>query len=319
MKKRIQVSVVMTYYNGSRFVKDLLLSLSVQQQYFDELLIMDDCSSQEETTFLKKEINEIGLMAKTHYIKNKKNLGYARNFYRGLEEAKGHVLFLCDQDDIWNVNKIKEMTTVMHQHPQLNLLCCDIKPIYSDPNAPRWDSKNLKEMVNDGSIEICSDIRRNHHLRRSGCTMCVKKDFYMSIAQYWIDEWAHDDYLWKFAVYSHSCAIYHRELHLRRLHADNTSELKIRTRTWRIEELNLMLNQHKSLEKWINTEGHDEMLIVMVRHNIQALRYRIKFLQSRNPFLGFYVLFKYFDTYPRGWKGALMDIYLTYIGTHQIK
>ena len=314
---KMKVSVVMTYYNGSRFVKELLDSLAEQYEAFNELVIMDDCSQALESQYLNDVVEKSSIKEKVRYIYNKKNLGYAGNFLRGMNEAKGDLLFLCDQDDIWDKHKISLMTEIMEHHLELNLLCCDIKPIYSDEDAPRWDSKNLKEMLDDNSLEYCSDIKRNHHLRRSGCTMCVRKNFFTSNAEYWVEGWAHDDFLWKLAVYSKSCAIYHNVLHLRRLHTSNTSELKVRTRAWRIDELQQMLNQHKSLEKMIEQLPDAKEPNKIVKHNEDALLKRIDFLKSKNPFSWLVILLKYFDTYPRGWKGALMDVYLAYVGTHK--
>lgn len=311
----IRVSIVLTYYNGSNYLHEQLSSIAKQTLRPDEIIIMDDCSDKEEAYYLLNEIRECKLNKISTIITNERNIGYAENFRKGIKAAQGKYIFLCDQDDVWMDSKIKEMVSILDNDMDINLLCCDIEPFYSDENAPRWDPHSLKDMINDSSLEKCNDIRKNHHLRRSGCTMAIRKTFFENIDKYWIYMWPHDDFIWKMSVYNESCAIFHKILQKRRLHLNNTSELKIRTRQWRIDEIKSMIEQHKVLLKYAQEIHCEEKKSKLIQHNIKSLVLRKKFLIKKNPFLWVKIVLFYSDTYTGRWKGILLDAYLTYFNT----
>ena len=54
-------------------------------------------------------------------IKNENNLGYRKNFKKGLEIVDGDIIFLSDQDDRWHLNKIEVMVEKMSQSTILSL------------------------------------------------------------------------------------------------------------------------------------------------------------------------------------------------------
>lgn len=96
------ISVCMATYNGDKYIKDQLLSILPQLNTNDEIIISDDHSTDE-------TIEQIRALT-DHRIKiyfNEKENGYTRNFENALEKAKGDIIFLSDQDDIWLDNKVK--------------------------------------------------------------------------------------------------------------------------------------------------------------------------------------------------------------------
>lgn len=104
------VSVVMTTCNGGAFLRQQLQSLAAQSRQPEEVLILDDGSRDDTVQLIRSFIQD-----KPHWrlVENRENLGYIRNFRKGLGLARGEILFLCDQDDVWEPDKIKNMTAVM--------------------------------------------------------------------------------------------------------------------------------------------------------------------------------------------------------------
>lgn len=96
------VSVVMATYNGFRFLREQLDSI-VNQTYPNlEIIVVDDCSTDDTVVIL----NEYA--AKYPNIKvyvNEVNLGYVKNFEKGLLLSTANYISPCDQDDIWLPNK----------------------------------------------------------------------------------------------------------------------------------------------------------------------------------------------------------------------
>ena len=104
-----KVSVVLAVYNSNLFyLQSQLDSIENQVRQPDELIITDDNSSNDTLIFLKKYSKNSSLNVKI--ITNNKNVGYSQNFMNGIKVATGDVIFLCDQDDIWDRDKIKAIS-----------------------------------------------------------------------------------------------------------------------------------------------------------------------------------------------------------------
>jgi glycosyltransferase involved in cell wall biosynthesis len=96
------ISVCLTTYNGAKYIKEQLASILEQLSVNDEVVISDDKSS-DNTIEVINSINDKRI--KIH--ENKVNVGYTKNFENALSYAKGDIIFLSDQDDIWCKNKVE--------------------------------------------------------------------------------------------------------------------------------------------------------------------------------------------------------------------
>ena len=73
------ISVAMTTYNGARYIKEQLDSILNQSVPVDEIVIMDDCSTDETVEIIKSyQDRRINLTV------NSTNQGYIRNFYQAI-------------------------------------------------------------------------------------------------------------------------------------------------------------------------------------------------------------------------------------------
>ncbi len=103
MKRKI--SVAMCTYNGALFVREQLDSILAQEYLPDELVVCDDCS--EDDTLLI--LNRFAAIApfEVRVVVNKRNLGFIQNFENCLLLCTGDIIFLADQDDIWEKDKVR--------------------------------------------------------------------------------------------------------------------------------------------------------------------------------------------------------------------
>lgn len=103
----MKISIALASYNGEKYISEQLESLASQSKLPDEVVISDDCS----TDNTIKLINEFSINApfKIEIYKNDSNLGYSRNFNNALMKTTGELVFLCDQDDVWFENKIEKI------------------------------------------------------------------------------------------------------------------------------------------------------------------------------------------------------------------
>ena len=88
-------SVCVATYNGERFIEQQLRSILAQLAPEDELIVSDDGST-DKTLQIVDSIGDKRIRirhSQAHYFKH--------NFIEAMQEAKGEILFLSDQDDVW--------------------------------------------------------------------------------------------------------------------------------------------------------------------------------------------------------------------------
>lgn len=174
-----KISVAMTTYNGSKYIIKQLDSLKNQSRKIDELVICDDCSTDNTVELVNDYIKSNNLEGWNIYS-NENNLEFINNFKQAIKKTTGDIIFLCDQDDEWCVNKISTMTDIIEKNNQVKLLSCSLtfidencKP-YTPSNIPSWYQKMIstspEEITPIDFINIC-----NANFA-PGCTMCFTRE-----------------------------------------------------------------------------------------------------------------------------------------------
>ena len=89
-------SICIATYNGEKFVKEQIVSILKQISDNDEIIITDDCST-DQTINIIKEFKD----PRINIFVNDKKLGHQFNFEQSLLRCSKEIIFFCDQDDIW--------------------------------------------------------------------------------------------------------------------------------------------------------------------------------------------------------------------------
>ena len=113
-KDIIIVSVAMTTYNGEKYLREQLDSIYSQTMVPDEVVVVDDCSTDGTITILEEYKQKYGLK----YYQNQFNIGYNKNFERAIGLCKGEYIALSDQDDIWLPEKIEHTYKKLKEYPE---------------------------------------------------------------------------------------------------------------------------------------------------------------------------------------------------------
>lgn len=108
MANKPLVSVAMATYNGEKYIKEQINSILVNLKENDELIISDDGSTDKTVDIIKKYQNK----DKRINLINGPRLGVKQNFANAIKESKGKYIFLSDQDDVWEKNKIKKVLKI---------------------------------------------------------------------------------------------------------------------------------------------------------------------------------------------------------------
>lgn len=98
------VSIALCSYNGGKYIEEQIKSILNQSYTNLELIIVDDCSSDDTVEIVE---NLASADDRIKLFKNESNLGFVKNFEKAISLCNGDYIALCDQDDIWKINKIE--------------------------------------------------------------------------------------------------------------------------------------------------------------------------------------------------------------------
>ena len=118
------ISVCMASYNGEQYIGEQLNSILHQLSQKDEIVVSDDHST-DNTINVIKEIND----KRIRVIYNQGEKGYSSNFENALKHAKGDIIFLSDQDDVWIDGKVH---AVLAQLEKTEMVITDAEIVGSD-------------------------------------------------------------------------------------------------------------------------------------------------------------------------------------------
>ncbi len=108
-KDKDLVSIVMPSYNTSKYIKASIESV-INQSYTNwELIIADDCSTDDTDEVIKPYLSD----GRIRYLKNNKNSGAAVSRNYALREAKGKWIAFLDSDDLWHPEKLEKQIEFM--------------------------------------------------------------------------------------------------------------------------------------------------------------------------------------------------------------
>lgn len=129
------VSVVLCTYNGAKYLREQLESVVNQTYPLHELLIQDDGST-DGTTGIAAEY-----AAKYPFVRclqNDGKHGLNPNFFSAMRKATGDYIAICDQDDIWELDKIEKQVAAIGDH----LMCTHrTVPFSEDGSSVRYDQR----------------------------------------------------------------------------------------------------------------------------------------------------------------------------------
>ena len=129
------VSVVLCTYNGAKYLREQLESVVNQTYPLHELLIQDDGST-DGTTDIAAEY-----AAKYPFVRclqNDGKHGLNPNFFSAMRKATGDYIAICDQDDIWELDKIEKQVAAIGD----SLMCTHrTVPFSEDGSSVRYDQR----------------------------------------------------------------------------------------------------------------------------------------------------------------------------------
>jgi len=107
------VSIITPSYNSEKFISKTIESVLSQTYQKWEMIIVDDCSSDNSNEIIKEYIKKD---ERIRLIKLEKNSGPAVARNRAIKEAKGRYIAFLDSDDLWLPDKLKKQIKFMEKN-----------------------------------------------------------------------------------------------------------------------------------------------------------------------------------------------------------
>lgn len=124
------VSVVITAYNRSVFLRDTLESIQNQTYRNIEILVIDDGSLPEEAEKNNQLCKEFSKC--TYYYKSNTGQPDSRNY--GIKRSKGEFIAFCDDDDLWVLDKLEKQIEILNKNIEFGLVTGSVEYISENGN-----------------------------------------------------------------------------------------------------------------------------------------------------------------------------------------
>lgn len=123
------IGVVLCAYNGARYLREQIDSILAQTRPPSLILILDDCSKDDTAAIAESYARKD---PRIRLIRNESNLGYAKNFEKGISLCDTDFIALSDQDDIWLPEKLERLAAELESHPGSGMAYCNAEYMLAD-------------------------------------------------------------------------------------------------------------------------------------------------------------------------------------------
>lgn len=300
----MRISIAMTTYNGADYLLEQLESLRTQSLMADEVIIVDDCSTDNTVDLLNMYIQKYHL-DNWVLIKNSSNIGWRKNFRKALQKTTGDVVFLCDQDDIWNKDKISLMVKEFHKSPSIELLASN----YEILDFGRNDKVKIRDVeLDNGAVVPFSLKNKSISVMRPGCTFAVKRELIVLLEKYDIDRFGHDNILWNLAMIRGTLYLYLKRLiHFRRHETSASAPNQSLNRDRRVVEVDTSHQIAVFLLDVARKEYLDIKIISQLENMAMVLERRRDILKDGTLMQIVHFQLKYYAYYPT-FRNLISDI-----------
>jgi glycosyltransferase involved in cell wall biosynthesis len=122
-KPRFKTSCLINNYNYARYVSEAVESALAQSVAFDEIIVVDDGSTDESVELLTRCYRAEPRLR----IITKQNGGQLSSFNEGFLQSSGDILFFLDADDIYEPAYLETMLRLYAERPEVDFAFCALR------------------------------------------------------------------------------------------------------------------------------------------------------------------------------------------------
>lgn len=237
----MKIAVLMSTYNGKDYLKEQLDSLAAQSLSDSiHLYVRDDGSRDTTINILESYNNQIAMTIITG-----KNIGPAKSFWELLisKEIQADYYAFCDQDDVWDPNKLEAGIKQLEESQEMHLWCSNCRVIDSNGNIIDFLYHKEEPYLTVPSQFVCGSIQ--------GCAMIFDDEYRKYIINKGINMFPMHDFVLITYAMANKCFIYDSEPYF----------------SYRIHERNAVAHKKKrglsdklvSVKRWFAKEHRHEL------------------------------------------------------------
>lgn len=257
----MKVSIAMATYNGAKYLQEQLNSFLNQTRLPDELVITDDCSTDETVDIIRK-FAEIAPF-KVIFHQNTNNFGYSGNFNEALMRSSGDIVFLSDQDDTWFPQKIEHILSVAAKSPFALIFMNDAE--LTDGELKPKGLTALSQIKGAG-LEVSYFIM--------GCCCAIRRELLDVCLPIHPNYKAHDTWINAFARALNAKIVDKKVLQYYRRHESNESKVVV-NRTSKVSSMDLYFESLKNILNRSAKYKHEysieqtELLVSIIKERVE--------------------------------------------------
>jgi glycosyltransferase involved in cell wall biosynthesis len=196
------VSVALCTHNGEKFIVEQLRSILEQSAQPREIVVSDDASTDGtlnriQDTFDDYRARHAECTVDLTILRNLEPLGVAKNFEQAILACTSDLVALCDQDDVWAVDRLRRASDLFESRPDLLLLHSDARLIDEAGGVIPGTLFEALEVSGAAIRAIHAGEAFEQLLRRNlvtGATVMLRRAL-ATLAVPFPEAWVHDEWL----------------------------------------------------------------------------------------------------------------------------
>ena len=223
-----KVSVIIPSYNHEKFLKDRLDSI-INQTFQDfEIIIIDDCSTDNSYEILNDFVTRHPEKIR-HFIRNTENSGSGyKSWRKGIELAETKYVWIAETDDFSSIHFLEEMISVLESSSDISLVFCASNVIDEKNNVlSNSDRRTSKLNVPEGdaqnfNLSVFLDNMPFKTFITNGSSVVFKKP--INFPNFLFDyKQMSDAFLWTFLITNQDFSFLNKKLNYFRRHSSATT------------------------------------------------------------------------------------------------
>ena len=221
------LSVCMPNYNYARFIGGALEAVLSQSRPPDELIIVDDCSTDGSVAVIEKLIRR---HPNARLLRNEKNMGAIYTQNRALTSAKCDYIHSTASDDMVLPGLYEESMKLLADHPQAGLCCSDTVAVILNEKMKEDHRRYIRFNFSSGPRYFTPDetlrlMKANAYTPVMGNTAIVKRTA-MADAGWYLPElkWSSDAFVHDAVIFRYGFCYVPRVMTMQRTHAGQYSQ-----------------------------------------------------------------------------------------------
>jgi cellulose synthase/poly-beta-1,6-N-acetylglucosamine synthase-like glycosyltransferase len=159
------VSVIVPNYNHAPFLRKRLDSILGQTYQDFEIILLDDCSTDESRAILREYANRPHVRLEFNDVNS--GSGY-RQWNKGVSLARGKYVWIAESDDFADDNLLQRLVGILESDERITFAYCRSWRVAEDGRVTGFEDTNLKyKAPHDWNVDFCADGLeecRNHFL-----------------------------------------------------------------------------------------------------------------------------------------------------------